>query len=103
MTDLTYSTVQDLKNRLLGATQLKHTEAKEAMVIKQLDTPAEEGLRHIIASPASNITSSELSDRASLALTGAARPHLAKLGDQVAGARQDFKCCTHCQGVVHVV
>ena len=70
---------------------------------EHLDTPAEEGLQNILKNPAADMTTSNLSDVASTALAGAARPHLKKLGDQAAGSRNDFKCCTHCNGVVQVV
>ena len=104
LADLSLATVQDLKNRLLGTTQLKTYESKPVQLPKQLDTPAEEALKNVIKKPASDVAEiSNLSDMASSALTGAARPHLAKLEDQVAGSRHDFKCCTHCQGIVHVV
>ena len=86
-----------------GTTQLKTYESKVVKLPEQLDTPAEEGLQKILKNSASDLTTSNLCDRAPLALTGAARPHLAKLGDQAAGSRSDFKCCTHCNGVVQVV
>merc|ERR1711976_165465 len=103
LADLSLATVKDLKNRLLGTTQLKTYESKVVKLPEQLDTPAEEGLQKILKNSASDLTTSNLCDRAPLALTGAARPHLAKLGDQAAGSRSDFKCCTHCNGVVQVV
>jgi len=103
LADLSLATVKDLKNRLLGTTQLKTYESKLVKLPEQLDTPAEEGLQNILRNPAKDLTTSKLSDFASSALTGAARPHLAKLGDQAAGARSDFKCCTHCNGVVQIV
>ena len=40
------------------------------------------------------------SELASLAVTDAARPHLRKLGDQLATPQGNFKSCTHCQGTV---
>ena len=43
------------------------------------------------------------SDLASIAVTGAAKPHLMKLGDKLATPSTSFKCCTHCQGNVQIV
>lgn len=103
LADLSLATVQDLKNRLLGTTQLKTYENKPVTLPNQLDSPAEEGLKSIISTPAANLSISNLSDTASSALAGAARPHLQKMGDQAASAKHDFKCCTHCQGSIHVV
>lgn len=45
---------------------------------------------------------SDYSEMASLAVTGAARPHLRKMGDKLS-APTSFKNCTHCQGQVHNV
>ena len=103
LADLSVATVQDLKHRLLGTTQLKTYESRHINLPKQLDTPAEEALKNVMKNPATNVETSNLSDMASSALKGAAKPHLVKLGDQAAGTRHDFKCCTHCQGLVHVV
>jgi len=103
LADLSLATVKDLKNRLLGTTQLKTYESKMVKLPEHLDTPAEEGMQNILKNPAADLTTSNLSDVASTALAGAARPHLKKLGDQAAGSRNDFKCCTHCNGVVQVV
>lgn len=103
LADLSLATVKDLKNRLLGTTQLKTYESKLVKLPDQLETPAEEGLHHILKNPATDLTTSNLSDLASTALAGAARPHLKKLGDQASGSKSDFKCCTHCNGQVQVV
>ena len=104
LADLSLNTVQDLKSRLLGTTQLKTYETKAVRLPAMLDTPAEEGLKNISKKPAADLSASNLSDLASSALTGAAKPHLTKLGDQTASARDDFKCCTHCQGkLIHIV
>ena len=48
----------------------------------------------------------DYSTRASVAVTGAARPHLAKMNDKLsAPSLKDgqFNCCTHCQGSIHTV
>ena len=48
----------------------------------------------------------DYSTRASVAVTGAARPHLAKMNDKLsAPSLKDgqFKSCTHCQGSVYTV
>merc|ERR1711983_198331 len=103
LADLSAATVKDLKNRLLGTTQLKTYEKKAVKLPKHLSTPAEGALENIVKNPAANLAISNLSDAASTALAGAARPHLKKLGDQAAESRNDFKCCTHCQGTIHVV
>ncbi len=103
LADLSLATVQDLKNRLLGTTQLKTYHSKAVTLPNQLDSPAEEGLKSIINKPVTDLEASCLSDLATSAVTGAARPYLRKLGDQAAGSRNDFKCCTHCQGTIHVV
>ena len=103
LADLSTLTVQDLRNRLLGTTQLKTYESKNVILPKLLDTPAEEGLKSLLNNPATNLETSNLSDLATTALTGAAKPHLKKLSDQSASSRNDFKCCTHCQGSIHVV
>ena len=101
---MSLNTVQDLKSRLLGTTQLKTYETKSVRLPAKLDTPAEEGLKNISKKPAADLSASNLSDLASSALTGAAKPHLTKLGDQAASARKDFVCCTHCQGkLIHIV
>lgn len=103
LVDLSLGTVQDLRDRLLGTTQLKTYNSKEVILPNQLDTPAEEGLKNLLQKTNADISTLELSDRASLALTGAAKPYLNKLSDQTSMSRNDFKCCTHCQGVIHVV
>ena len=103
ISDLSLATVQDLRDRLLGTTQLKTYHSKEVSLPKQLDTPAEEGMKNLLVQKSAISTSEFISDRASMALTGAAKPYLTKLSDQASGSRNDFKCCTHCQGVIHVV
>ena len=48
----------------------------------------------------------DYSTRASVAVTGAARPHLAKMNDKLSSPNLkdgQFKCCTHCQGSIHTV
>ena len=48
----------------------------------------------------------DYSTRASVVVTGVARPHLAKMNDKLsAPSLKDgqFKCCTHCQGSIHTV
>ena len=48
----------------------------------------------------------DYSTRASVAVTGAARPHLAKMSDKLSTPTLkdgQFKCCTHCQGSIHTV
>ena len=103
LADLSLATIQDLRDRLLGTTQIKTYNTKKVNLPKQLDTPAEEGFKELLQKDVKNLSTSELSDRASVALTGAAKPYLTKLSDQASGSRNDFKCCTHCQGIIHVV
>ena len=104
ISDLSLATVQDLRDRLLGTTQLKTYHSKEVSLPKQLDTPAEEGMKNLLVQKSAISTSEFISDRASMALTGAAKPYLTKLSDQASASRNDFKCCTHCQGrSIHIV
>ena len=107
LSDLTLKNGKDLRDRLLGSTQLKTYHAGSAAILmpELIDTPAEEGLKKIIQRSAAEDAAYAIGDIASLALTGAARPHLAKLGDRLESpsSRKDFKCCSHCQGSVHIV
>ena len=42
----------------------------------------------------------EYSELASLAVTGAAKTHLMKIGDKLTEPSSSFKSCTHCLGTV---
>ena len=76
---MSLATIQDLRDRLLGTTQIKTYNTKKVNLPKQLDTPAEEGFKELLQKDVKNLSTSELSDRASVALTGAAKPYLTKL------------------------
>ena len=114
LAELNLTTGKSLENRLLGENENRPKEIKSGKVLTdtpklQLDTPAEEGLRQIMYQTLESSSGGEdYSTRASIAVTGAARPHLAKMSDKLStpnfkeGASQ-FKCCTHCQGTVHNV
>ena len=67
--------------KISGTTQLKTYEKKAVKLPKHLSTPAEGALENIVKNPAANLAISNLSDAASTALAGAARPHLKKLGN----------------------
>ena len=48
----------------------------------------------------------DYSTRASLAVTGKARPYLAKMNDKLSSPNVkdgQFQCCTHCQGSIYTV
>ena len=69
-----------------------------------MDTPAEGGLRDLASRPVES--EEDYSTKASIAVTGAARPHLAKMNDKLSSPNvnsSQFKCCTHCKGSVHTV
>ena len=118
---------QALRERLVGskaAVDLKTASPKgEAVRVVQIDTPAEEGLRRLLAAGSSVeqseseyrcvILSWESSTSTSITLTFCpslssqsishlARTHLMKLGDklQAPQSASSFKNCTHCQGTV---
>ena len=68
-----------------------------------MDTPAEGGLRDLAAR---GPVVEDYSTKASIAVTGAARPHLAKMNDKLSSPNvnsSQFKCCTHCKGSVQLV
>jgi len=101
-----------LRERLVGskaavdlktASPLRERVASSGGTPVQIDTPAEEGLRELLAAGSSvEQTEGDYSAIASVAVTGAARTHLMKLGDklQAPQSSSSFKNCTHCQGTV---
>ena len=112
-----------LRERLVGskaAVDLKTASPKgEAVRVVQIDTPAEEGLRRLLAA-GSSVEQSESEYRfvilslesstnttfctshSSQSISHLARTHLMKLGDklQAPQSSSSFKNCTHCQGTV---
>ena len=115
---------QALRERLVGskaAVDLKTASPKgEAVRVVQIDTPAEEGLRRLLAA-GSSVEQSEseyrwvilfwktntqqtqnCSSLSSQSISHLARTHLMKLGDklQAPQSSSSFKNCTHCQGTV---
>jgi len=94
---------QALRERLVGskaAVDLKTASPKgEAVRVVQIDTPAEEGLRRLLAA-GSSVEQSE--SEYSQSISHLARTHLMKLGDklQAPQSSSSFKNCTHCQGTV---
>ena len=118
---------QALRERLVGskaAVDLKTASPKgEAVRVVQIDTPAEEGLRRLLAagssveqseseyrcvilswesSTSTSITLTFCSSLSSQSISHLARTHLMKLGDklQAPQSSSSFKNCTHCQGTV---
>ncbi|TRY67574.1 hypothetical protein TCAL_07826 [Tigriopus californicus] len=102
LADYSLKCAQELRERLIGQNDLKTEDLNgEPLMPKQLNTLGEEKLKEILAKPLA-YGASDYSEVASLAVTGCARPHLRKLGDQLV-TPTGFKCCTHCQGTVHNV
>lgn len=101
LADHTQKLASELKDRLIKEGGIKEDLSERSLTLLPMDTPAEEGLKEILGRPLSD-KDNEYSRMASVAVTGAARPHLAKLGDKNASP-EGFKCCTHCQGTVHNV
>jgi len=122
LADKSLETATQLKERLLGtsgssadqphkAAKLRLPRQSQKSDREQIGTPAEDGLKELVAQPldqssGGRMGSDDYSTRASLAITGAARPHLAKMNDKLSSPNihsSQFKCCTHCTGTVHVV
>ena len=116
---------QALRERLVGSkavVDLKTASSKgEAVRVVQIDTPAEEGLRRLLAAGSSveqseseyrcvilswesstNTTLTFCPSLSSQSISHLARTHLMKLGDklQAPQSSSSFKNCTHCQGTV---
>jgi len=99
LADLTLKAGRDLKERLMT-----DKKAAKPVQVTQMDTPAEGGLRDLASRPVE--AEEDYSTKASIAVTGAARPHLAKMNDKLSSPNvnsSQFKCCTHCKGSVHTV
>jgi len=118
LADLSAKTATELSERLLGSEaaakrslpSLPKDKATSAAKREQIGTPAEDGLKELVSAPFEHLSGGgqldDYSTKASVAITGAARPHLAKMNDKLAAPKvnsSQFKCCTHCTGTVHVV
>jgi len=111
LAELSQKMAGELKERLLS--DKKGVQLEKEVKRSKIDTPAEGGLRDIVAHKVGGDGSGgsgagdDYSTAASIAVTGAARPHLAKMNDKLSSPdvnSSHFKCCTHCKGaVVHTV
>ena len=105
LAELSLKTANELKERLIGNDQ--RLQSVPLGLREKMDSPAEEGLRELISKKIESPSGGEdYSTVASVAVTGAARPHLAKMNDKLSSPNihsSQFQCCTHCKGTVHTV
>jgi len=105
LADATLESGRALRDRLVTGKRDIATELTVKRI--QIDTPAESGLRELMAgNDANGGSDDDYSTKASIAVTGAARPHLAKINDKLSAPNinsSQFKCCTHCKGTIHTV
>ena len=103
LAELAVETSNKLEERLLGQQSAPRIRSSLPVEREIMDTPAEEGLREIVSSKPAD---EDYCSQASIAITGKARPYLAKMNDKLASPdihSSLFKCCTHCQGSVQMI